>query len=97
MAPYQKPGVPESHGLTAEQCREAMWTITPDGKRRRSREPRPRSRNEKPPPDGALFAPLRRPLQELAYAWVALNRRRFPGVTAYCTEHPEECGGETGP
>ena len=94
--PYQKPGVPASAGLTAEQCEKAAWAVAPGGQRYRGA--------------GAVNASLAvatgvalplltyslpglRQLEDLAYAFVAANRSRLPlpSVVPYCKEHPEEC------
>lgn len=93
--PFQKPGIPESAGLTREQCEAAAWAVEPDGRRHRGA--------------GAVNAALARALdlpillrlydlpviqqiQDAVYDWVAANRQRFPGTTPYCQQHPEECG-----
>lgn len=96
--PYQKPGYPERHGLTIEQCQEALWTITPDGHRRSAAEAT----------NAALAIAVRSLLpmalysvpgvgwlQERIYETVARNRHRLPGVTAYCIDYPKECGRAT--
>ena len=94
MVPFQKPGTPETHGLTVADCERAAWTVTPDGQRY--------------PGAGAINVALatalgsRAPwllyrlpgihwLQDRLYAMVARNRTRLPGDTPYCEQHPEEC------
>jgi predicted DCC family thiol-disulfide oxidoreductase YuxK len=96
VAPFQKPGVPEAHGLTVAQCEGAAWAVTTTPHHRRYRGA------------GAVNAalsavlgtawPLRlyrlpaiRQLQDAVYTWIARNRSRFPGVTPYCEEYPAEC------
>lgn len=32
-----------------------------------------------------------RNLKRRSYSWVARNRRRFPGDTPWCMQHPEDC------
>lgn len=93
-APYQKPGVPASAGLTVEQCEKAAWAVSPEGKRYRGA--------------GAINASLAvatgvalplllyelpgiRQLQNLGYAFVAAIRGKLPGNVPYCKQHPEEC------
>jgi len=92
--PYQKPGVPASAGLTIEQCKAAVWAVSPDGKRYRGA--------------GAINASLAvatgvalplllyklpgiRQLQDLGYAFVAAVRGKLPGDKPYCKQHPGEC------
>ncbi len=92
--PYQKPGVPASAGLTIEQCKAAVWAVSPDGKRYRGA--------------GAINASLAvatgvalplllyklpgiRQLQDLGYAFVAAFRGKLPGDKPYCKRHPGEC------
>ncbi|MDQ4064029.1 MAG: DUF393 domain-containing protein [Actinomycetota bacterium] len=92
--PYQKPGVPASAGLSAEQCKAAVWAVSPDGRRYRGA--------------GAINASLTvatgvalplllyklpgiRQLQDLGYAFVAAVRGKLPGDKPYCKQHPGEC------
>ncbi len=92
--PYQKPGVPASAGLTIEQCKAAVWAVSPDGKRYRGA--------------GAINASLAvatgvalplllyelpgiRQLQDLGYAFVAAFRDKLLGDKPYCKQHPGEC------
>jgi predicted DCC family thiol-disulfide oxidoreductase YuxK len=96
--PYQMPGVPASVGLSAEECRNAAWVVTPGGYRYRGA--------------GAVnlalavalgtklpYAFYRLPLiksaQDRAYDWIAANRRRLPGDEPHCSQHPEECALST--
>jgi predicted DCC family thiol-disulfide oxidoreductase YuxK len=92
--PYQKPGAPEAHGLSPEQCREAAWAVTLEGRPCRGAGAVNLALavalgNRLP----VLFysAPGVRQLQDAAYRWVARNRRRLPGDTPYCRQRPEEC------
>lgn len=39
--------------------------------------------------------PVVRNLMRRSYSWVARNRRRFPGDTPWCRQHPEHCEHET--
>ncbi len=92
--PSQKPGVPESAGLTRVEVEAAAWAVLPDGRRFSGA--------------GAINWALavalgtRLPVlvyglpvlgrtQDRVYAWVARNRSRFPGDTPYCEQHPDEC------
>lgn len=38
----------------------------------------------------AVYAATR-PVQDPAYAWIAVNRHRFRGVTPHCTARPGDC------
>lgn len=93
--PFQKPGVPEAHGLTLAECEAAAWAVAPDGRRYRGAAAI----------NAALAWALGRPfllrlyalpglrqIQDGVYALVAALRRHLPGVTPYCQQHPEECG-----
>jgi len=92
--PFQKPGVPQSVGLTVEQCQEAAWGVEPDGRRHRGAA----AINAALAWALGLRVLLRlyelpgvRQVQDALYAWVAANRERLPGTTPYCQQHPEEC------
>ncbi|MBA3610969.1 MAG: DUF393 domain-containing protein [Rubrobacter sp.] len=97
--PYQKPGVPEAHGLSVAECEATAWTVTPEGHHAGA---------------AAINAVLavalgtRLPLllyatpgverlQEGAYALVARNRRRLPGDIPYCRRYPDECSNDASP
>lgn len=94
--PFQKPGAPESVGLTPAACAAAAWAVDAEGRRYRGA--------------GAVHAalawalgapillklyalPLIRPAADAIYGWVAAHRSRLPGVTPHCAQHPEDCGG----
>lgn len=94
--PFQRPGFPESCGLTVAQCEQSAWAVTPDGFAYRTAA----AINlavavglGSPLPLWLYQAPGSHALQEAAYRWVARNRSRFPGDRPYCAQHPEECGG----
>lgn len=95
MAPYQRPGVPEAHGLSRAQCEAAAWAVTPDSKR----YPGAAAINlaisvalGTPLPMLFYSAPGVKRVQDAVYGWVARNRGRLPGDTPYCRQHPDECG-----
>ena len=92
--PFQKPGVPESHGLTVAQCEAAAWVVAPDGSRDRGA--------------GAINMALAVALgfsvpyllyrvpgmgwvQDRVYDIIARIRSRLPGDPPYCEQHPAEC------
>lgn len=92
FVPFQATGVLEAAGLSVEQASASVWWLGDDG----AVLPGAHAAN------AALSAALgsrlplwlyrlTRPPQERLYAWVAANRHRFPGVTPYCTSHPEQC------
>lgn len=94
VVPYQRPGVLATHGLTEADGAASVWAITPDGRRYRGAEA------VNVVVSVALGVPLpwliyRIPgagwLQERVYDWVARHRGRFPGVTPYCEQYPDEC------
>jgi predicted DCC family thiol-disulfide oxidoreductase YuxK len=92
--PFQKRGVPESVGLTFEECEATAWAIAPDGGRYRGAGAL----------NAALAASLRtavplllyslpgtRQLQDFIYDLVASNPSRLPGDRPYCAQHLVEC------
>lgn len=100
IVPFQAPGVLSAHGLTAAQCEAAVWAIDVDGRRHRGAG----AVNAAAGVALGSWLPLRvyelpgiRTVQDRVYAWVAANRRRFPGATPYCVAHPEAACGDDGP
>jgi predicted DCC family thiol-disulfide oxidoreductase YuxK len=92
--PYQKPGVPASSGLTLEECKEAAWAVSSDGRRYRGAGAvnvslAVATRTALPLLVYAL--PGVRQLEDLAYDLIAANRNKLPGVEPYCKQYPEEC------
>jgi hypothetical protein len=96
--PFQKPGFPESVGLTVVDCERQAWVIFPDG--------------DKSGGAGAINwalaiilqnrlpvwfyqLPVVRGFQDVLYGWVERNRGKFPGVRPYCDECPDDCGTES--
>ena len=94
VVPFQKPGTPESYGLTVAASEAAAWAIAPDGTRYRGA--------------GAIDMALAVGLgfglpywlyrvlgvgwvQDRVYNWVVANRHRLPGDTPYCDQHPDAC------
>lgn len=95
IAPFQKPGFPESYGLTITQCEQSIWAITPDGF--------PYAAAAAANLTAATALRLSLPLwlysipgitaiEEAAYHLIAINRSHIPGDTPFCEQHPEECG-----
>ena len=94
--PYQKPGAPASAGLTIKECEKAAWAGAPDGQRYRGAGAANASlavATGVALPLLVYALPLVKQMQDLAYAFVAVNRSRLPlpSVVPYCKEHPEEC------
>lgn len=92
--PFQKPGVPEAAGLTREQCEQAAWAITPDGRRYRGAAAVHAALAWAGGRPGllALYGlPGIRHLEDLFYMLAARYRSRLPGVTPYCERSPEDC------
>lgn len=98
IEPFQKPGLPESHGLTVAQCEQSIWAITPDGF--------PYAAAAAANLVAATALRLALPLwlysipgisaiQEAAYHFIAINRSHIPGDKPFCELHPEECGKVT--
>jgi predicted DCC family thiol-disulfide oxidoreductase YuxK len=93
--PFQAPGVPESHGLTVAQCEQTAWTITADG------QVYPGAQAANAALDAIVLLPVFLFLSQLPgikhiedkiYAWVAKNRRFFPGIRPYCERPDRPCG-----
>lgn len=95
VAPYQKPGVPASAGLTVEQCESAAWAVSPDGRRYRGAGAINASlavaTNTKLPLSFYRLPGIRQ-LQDLGYSLVAAVRSKLPGDEPYCKQQPGECG-----
>lgn len=92
--PYQKSGTAEAVELSVEKCRTAAWAVTPDGRKHRGAEAMNVSLSVvlgTPIPHGLYRLPLLGRLQDLAYDWVAANRRRLPGDEPYCSQRPNQC------
>lgn len=92
LQPFQRAGAPESVGVTAEQCREAVQWLGPDGVRRSGADA----------VNAALSTALGTGIpavvygatagvQERVYTWVAEHRGRLPGAVPHCERHPEDC------
>jgi predicted DCC family thiol-disulfide oxidoreductase YuxK len=90
--PYQRPGVPESLGLSRAQCAQSVQWRGADGVRAEGAEAI----------SAALAVALRAEwprrlhehtasAQHLLYNWVSANRHRLPGVTPWCARYPKDC------
>ena len=94
IVPFQRPGVPESVGLSFAECEQAAWAIAADGTRFRGAAAINAALSSAIGIGLPLFVyrlPLVRPLQDWLYTIVARNRHRLPGVTPHCSEFPADC------
>jgi predicted DCC family thiol-disulfide oxidoreductase YuxK len=92
--PYQRPGVAEDAGVSRDDLAKAVFWDGEDGGRYWGAEAINAALGEA----FGSGLPLRlyrlpgvRRLQDRTYRWVADNRHRLPGVTPWCTSHPESC------
>ena len=92
--PFQKAGVPESVGLTVEECETTAWAVAPDGGRYRGAA----AVNAALSAALGTAAPLVlyslpgiRQLQDFFYSLVASNRDKLPGDRPHCAQRPAEC------
>jgi predicted DCC family thiol-disulfide oxidoreductase YuxK len=90
--PFQRPGIPESLGLTREQCAASVQWRGADGARAQGAEAIAAALSV------ALKSDLPRRLyqrtavpQHALYELVARNRHRLPGVTPGCPRYPHDC------
>jgi len=93
--PYQLPGVPQRYGLAPDDCRTAAWTFTPDGRWFRGAgaiNAALATAVGNRLPLWIYRLPVIRWAQDAAYDWIARNRRLFPGVTPWCSAHPDAGG-----
>ena len=96
--PFQRPGVPESLGLTREQCAASVQWRGMDGEHAHGADAIAAALSV------ALISDLPRRLyqhtatpQRLLYEAIARNRHRLPGTTPWCTRYPDACGRPTEP
>ena len=94
IVPFQKPGLPESHGLTVAQCEQSIWAITPDGfpySAAAAANLTIATALGSAVPLWLYAIPLVTALQERAYHLVADIRSHIPGDRPYCEQYPAEC------
>lgn len=92
--PFQDPLTLDAFRLSHEEARSAVWALTDDGGRFRGA--RAIAAILDTAVGGRFFATFYRipgigRLQEAVYGWVAAHRYRLPGVSPWCTEHPQDC------
>lgn len=93
--PFQLPDVPQTYGLTVEQCEQAAWAITNDGHTYRGAQAISVALDATMLLPFFLFLfrfPRIMQIENKIYAWVAKNRRFFPGIRPYCTRPDKPCG-----
>ncbi len=93
--PFQAPDVPQSYRLTIAQCEQAAWAISPNGYLYRGAQAVCATL------DAIVGLPVflflyRLPgigrIEDKIYAWIAKNRRFFPGIRPYCERPGFPCG-----
>jgi len=92
--PYQKPGIPASAGLSIEECEAYVWAVAPEGRRYRGAEAINVSLGVALGtrlPHTHYKLPMVGRLQDLAYNWVAANRRKLPSNEPFCSRYPSQC------
>lgn len=94
---YQEPGMLECFGLTESQAHAAVWAV--GGVRKTAGAAAIAATLDSALGTrffGGLYRiPPVRIIQDRAYQWVADHRGKFPGVTPWCEQHPENCSPRT--
>jgi predicted DCC family thiol-disulfide oxidoreductase YuxK len=94
--PFQAPDVPQSYGLTVAQCEQTLWAIAADRHCYQGAQAVSAALDAIVPVPVFLllyrFPALKR-MADKMYAWVANNRRFFPGIRPYCERPGLPCGG----
>jgi len=95
IAPFQRPGLPASVGLTIADCEGAAWAIAPDGSRFRGaaaiNATLGAALGVRLPLAMYRLPPIGR-IEDRLYALVARHRHRLPGGTPHCARYPADCG-----
>lgn len=89
--PLQDPGAPETFGVTMDEATEAVWSIGPDGVRRRGADAIAAALSAALGVGLPLLIyrlPGIRQIADIVYAKVAANRYRLPGSTGTCAISP---------
>jgi len=93
--PFQAPDVPQSYGLTVAQCEQTAWAISADGHVYQGAQAVSAALDAIVPLPFFLFLyrfPGIKQMEDKVYAWVANNRRFFPGIRPYCERPGLPCG-----
>lgn len=92
--PYQNRAAVARAGLSVDDARQAVWVI--DAGQAHRGAAGINKALDVAVGVGVFTAIYRvraiRGLQDAAYRWIAAHRHRFPGMTPWCTTHPEDCG-----
>lgn len=92
--PFQRPGLPESVGLSPVQCAQAVWAVGSDGTSHRGAAAilAALSQAMGAPSLMLLYTlPGLRQTFDVAYALIARARGRLPGTIPYCKTHRDQC------
>ncbi len=92
--PCQSVSLEGVSGITPTQCLRAVWAIAEDGTIASGSDAftlimSVLLNNRWPYRIGRV--PGIQHVMQFVYGWVADNRRKFPGETPWCQQHPEEC------
>ena len=94
--PFQAPDVPQSYGLTVAQCEQTVWVISADEHAYCGAQAVSAALDAIVPLPIFLVlyrVPAIKQVEDKVYAWVAKNRRFFPGIRPYCERPGRPCGG----
>jgi predicted DCC family thiol-disulfide oxidoreductase YuxK len=94
ITPWQQMGVLERFGLSSNDVRRAAWFFGPNHGKVSGASAINAALDTVLCCDVFTLLynfPLVKWLQDSAYAWIAKNRRRLPGVRALCKAQPEQC------
>ena len=95
LVPFQQPGVLAEAKLTVADTEGAAWVVDAAGRRYRGAAAINAALAAAlgwPPLLDVYFWPGVIAVEDAVYAWVARNRRHFPGVTPYCQRPGATCG-----
>jgi predicted DCC family thiol-disulfide oxidoreductase YuxK len=93
--PFQAPDVRQSYGLTVAQCEQTAWAISANGHVYRGAQAVSAALDAIVLLPFFLFLsqlPGIKQIEDKVYAWVAKNRRFFPGIRPYCERPGISCG-----
>ncbi len=93
--PFQAPGVLQTYELAVTQGGQAIWAISSRGRIYRGAQAVSAALDAIVGLHFFLFLyrlPGIRQIEDKVYAWVAKNRRFFPGIHPYCDRSSGPCG-----
>ncbi len=97
--PCQRPGIPETLGLSRSECEAAAWAIEPDGRRHRGGAAMMAAlawAAGQPQLVSLYYLPVLRQAVDVLYRVIACLRPYLPGAVPHCDEYPDDCGGREG-